>query len=172
MNDDDRHYGTANGQEMTENANRQLSPERQMLHYVGTALVGGGILIFFLTMVYLFFNGHKDMSFDGPPRAVVGFFIGMGMAIVGGVLKGLGRGGLAGSGLVPDPEQARRDLEPWNRSAGGQVADAIKEIPAVKQVLDRVGQPAAPAVVKIRCRECRALADETARFCPQCGKPL
>lgn len=39
----------------------------------------------------------------------------------------LGRMGLAGSGMVLDPEGARRDVEPWARMAGGVVKDAIDE---------------------------------------------
>ncbi|MDR1808002.1 MAG: zinc-ribbon domain-containing protein [Propionibacteriaceae bacterium] len=27
-------------------------------------------------------------------------------------------------------------------------------------------------VVKVRCRQCGALSDETAKFCQQCGQPL
>ena len=43
-----------------------------------------------------------------------------------GLMK-LGRSGTAGSGLKLDPEQARRDLEPWNRMAGGMLRDTLDE---------------------------------------------
>lgn len=33
-----------------------------------------------------------------------------------------------------------------------------------------IGMPMAPAV-KVRCRSCQALEDETAKFCSQCGAP-
>lgn len=42
-------------------------------------------------------------------------------------MAGIGRRGLAGSGLKLDPEEARRDLEPWSRMAGGVVQDALDE---------------------------------------------
>ena len=42
-------------------------------------------------------------------------------------LMRLGRSGAAGSGLKLDPEQARRDLEPWNRMAGGMLRDTLDE---------------------------------------------
>ena len=35
--------------------------------------------------------------------------------------------GLAGSGVVLDPEKAREDVEPWSRMAGGVVKDALDE---------------------------------------------
>ena len=56
-------------------------------------------------------------------RAVVG----MVMMIAGGILVGIGRMGLAGSGVKLDPEEARRDVEPWARMTGGVVKDAMDE---------------------------------------------
>ena len=53
--------------------------------------------------------------------------IGMGMIIVGGILMGIGSKGLAGSGVVLDPGQARKDVEPWARMAGGVIKDAVEE---------------------------------------------
>lgn len=40
---------------------------------------------------------------------------------------GIGRAGLAGSGVVLDPQRAREDLEPWSRMAGGMVKDTLDE---------------------------------------------
>jgi len=53
--------------------------------------------------------------------------VGMGLMIVGRMLAAIGSRGLAGSGVMIDPEQARKDLEPWSRMAGGIVKDAIDE---------------------------------------------
>ena len=39
----------------------------------------------------------------------------------------IGRMGLAGSGIELDPEEARRDVEPWSRMTGGVVKDALDE---------------------------------------------
>lgn len=40
---------------------------------------------------------------------------------------GIGFRDAADSGLVLDPEQAKQDLEPWARTAGGLVKDALDE---------------------------------------------
>jgi hypothetical protein len=39
----------------------------------------------------------------------------------------LGRAGVAGSGLKLDPQDARRDLEPWSRMTGGMLKDTLDE---------------------------------------------
>lgn len=52
---------------------------------------------------------------------------GMALFMVGAVLMNIGRAGLAGSGVVLDPQRAREDLEPWSRMAGGMVKDALDE---------------------------------------------
>jgi hypothetical protein len=38
----------------------------------------------------------------------------------------IGSRGLAGAGVVLDPQQARKDLEPWSRMAGGMAKDALE----------------------------------------------
>jgi hypothetical protein len=53
--------------------------------------------------------------------------VGMGMIIVGGGLMAVGRAGLAGSGMMLDPERSRRDVEPWSRATGGMISDALDE---------------------------------------------
>lgn len=90
----------------------------------------------------------------------------MGMIILGIIVAGIGSAGMAGSGMVLNPRQARQDLEPLNRAAGGMVQDTLEEIPALQGVLG--GQE----VIKVRCQNCQALNDETDKFCGQCGKPL
>jgi zinc-ribbon domain len=92
--------------------------------------------------------------------------VGLVMIIAGFVLMGIGAAGPAGSGLILNPRQARQDLEPLNRAAGGMVQDTLEEIPALQGVLG--GQQ----VIKVRCQNCQALNDETDQFCGQCGKPL
>lgn len=39
----------------------------------------------------------------------------------------LGHSGLAGSGMKLDPQEARRDLEPWSRMSGGILKDTLDE---------------------------------------------
>ncbi|MBI5834520.1 MAG: zinc ribbon domain-containing protein [Armatimonadetes bacterium] len=125
----------------TKAPNRQVSPERKKLYRAGQVLCVVGVLLFML----------------GGGRGIFLVMIGMGLMAVGAQ-------GLAGSGLVLDPEQARADLEPWSRMTGGMVNDALSEVELVQK-------PAEPQVT-VRCQQCHALNDEDAKFCKQCGQPL
>lgn len=95
---------------------------------------------------------------------------------LGAAMMRVGRSGFAGSGILLDPEKARKDLEPWNRAAGGMANDALEEVDLAKKLTKKLDEPAPPAVspppapvVKVRCRGCAALNDEHAKFCNQCG---
>ena len=111
--------------------------------------------------------GPRDSAylFAQVTRAVLG----MAMMIIGGIVSSIGRGGLAGSGVMLNPQRARQDLEPFNRAAGGMINDTVQEIDALKG-LGTAREP--DQVVKVRCQSCQSLNDETAKFCNQCGKPL
>jgi hypothetical protein len=105
--------------------------------------------------------------------------LGMALMAIGQMVRTAGAQGLAGSGVILDPEQARKDLEPWNRMKGGMVQDAASEVEVVNKFADHLDHeaeeepaPEMKEVVKIRCRACHALNDEAARFCNQCGEPL
>ncbi|WP_237763974.1 SHOCT domain-containing protein [Terrimicrobium sacchariphilum] len=107
---------------------RQISPQRKVVFYIGMALLVAGALLFlstFLSAALHFgdFSNFADRSRSMILRAVVGAL----MIVVGGVLQSVGRAGLAGSGLKLDPEEARRDVEPWARMGGGVVRDILDE---------------------------------------------
>ena len=69
----------------------------------------------------------------------------MALVVVGQMMRRVAARGLAGSGVLLDPEQAREDLEPYSRMAGGIVAaDRL----ATGTVLDTHGT--ASGVVNIR----------------------
>lgn len=161
---------------------REIPPERKAAYYVGLVLIVTGIGIFASS----FFSGpdlpmgpkpgepdfweraqekHRDFQ-KGMSESMTRALAGMGLMLIGGLAMFYGRAGAAGSGLVLDPEMARRDLEPWARMGGGMVKDALEEadLPAA---LGKRAPP--PPAVKIRCRGCQALNDETAKFCSQCG---
>ena len=57
-------------------------------------------------------------------RAVGGILL----MVIGQTIATIGRQGLAGSGVVLDPEQAREDVEPWSRMQGGVVKDTLDEV--------------------------------------------
>ncbi len=141
------------------------------MYYGGMALIAIGLLLF----VSGFFTGPNVQEgfdqFSRDARAVMErALLGMGLCVVGGILMNIGARGAAGSGLVLDPEKARQDLEPWSRMGGGVVEDALSEVNVVKKLEEGIGnlQPQ----VKVRCRKCQALNDETAKFCDQCGAPM
>lgn len=90
-------------------------------------------------------------------------FGGMGLVFVGAVVRAVGAAGLAGSGLVLDPQKAREDLEPYSRMAGGMVKDGLEEVR-----IDLGPQK----VVMIKCPDCAKLNEEDSKFCQECGRRL
>lgn len=149
---------------------RSIPPERQGIYYLGLALGALGMLLFIST----FFRGAANFgnfeNFEERSRSeFTTALVGMVLAGLGGVLASIGRAGLAGSGVILDPEKTREDLEPWNRAAGGMISDTIDEIPVIKEALSP-GKTV--EVVKVRCPECAHLNDETAKFCEECGHRL
>lgn len=173
---------------------KQISPERHGLFTVGTVLMVIGICVVAVTFIGFVTSSRDAVGSHGPRFDVtmvdgkpvakpieggmsdpfhwwVAFAIGLVVSGVGAAMRGVAARGVAGSGLVLDPERARSDLEPWARMGGGMLKDAIEEsgLPLGKDAAS--AQPAEP-VVKIRCPKCRALNDEIAKFCGQCAAPL
>lgn len=150
---------------------KKIPPERQTLYYVGMGLSVLGFFSFisvFITGAMNFGNFH---NFDGQVRSAAFRAIGgMILMMVGNVLMGIAAKGLAGSGIVLDPEQARKDVEPWSRMTGGVLQDTLSEVDVVNKVVDQL-QPGEQQI-KVRCRSCKALNDENAKFCDQCGENL
>jgi hypothetical protein len=148
--------------------NRNLSPERKAAYYVGMAMT----VIGFLTFASVFVTGAMHFgdfsNFENDARSsMFRAIIGMGLCIGGGIVMSIGSRGAYGSGILIDPEKQRRDVEPWNRMQGGMVDDALSEV----KMLDKFaggGTATAPTTqVKVRCRKCAALNDETDKFCGQ-----
>jgi RNA polymerase subunit RPABC4/transcription elongation factor Spt4 len=150
---------------------RQIPPERKTLYYGGMALIGIGLLLFLSTFVTFMANFGNFDNFEGRAQSE-GFraFGGMLLMMIGGFLMNVGAKGWAGSGVVLDPEKARKDVEPWSRLGGGVVQDALSEVEVVKKIQDRLDSP--EPQVKVRCQKCHALNDETAKFCNQCGSAI
>ncbi|MFO1052948.1 MAG: zinc ribbon domain-containing protein [Planctomycetota bacterium] len=158
---------------------QRISGQRQGVFIVGTVLMalgGIGVLVCFVGFAT---SGFRAVG--GPPQFgssgvenPFSWWLGVlfsGIALtIGRALRTLGARGIAGSGLVLDPERARRDLEPFARMGGGMVRDALEETGLVGQ--DAPTAEPKGETVKIRCRECRALNDEDARFCDHCGAKL
>lgn len=162
-----------------------ISPGRKRLFYGGIAAVVAGFFLFLAP----FFTAVSEMKripspFDGIPafrqsmrqsasretRSFAISLFGFVLFFAGGVLMSIGRHGAAGSGLVLDPKRAREELKPFSRQAGGMVKDAMDAAGIHPESFAR--GKSETTVVKIRCRGCGALSEETSRFCGQCGKPL
>ena len=143
-----------------------MSPERKGAYYAGMGLMGLGFLLFFSVFVgeavhFGDFSNVQSNAGSGMARALGG----MALIVVGGILRRVGARGLAGSGIVLDPQQARRDLEPYSRMAGGMVQDALEET-----TLDPRGR--SERVVMVKCASCGRLNEEDSKFCQECGKGI
>jgi hypothetical protein len=155
---------------------RDIPPERRTLYHFGQVLGLVGLLLF-LSTFFSFAAGFGNFDgFEARTRSIMFRAIGgiVLMMVSGGVMNVAARG-LAGSGMLLDPQRARREQEPWTRMQGGMLDDAIDEIVpgGVERVIDRLapGEPGAE-VIRVRCPKCRALNDEHARFCNQCAATL
>lgn len=121
-------------------------------------------------------NGSGFIQSPGRPSRLLAFvlepnpakpFLSILLIIIGQFIANIGRSGLAGSGIVLDPERARQELQPFNVAKGQMLNDTLSEIDVVQSLTDN-HQPA----IKVRCRACRALNDETANYCSSCGEAM
>ena len=118
--------------------NRNVSASRKLLYALGSALSIIGVIVFFSGFLVVLSDvgnpSPPDMSFGHSsgfdPAAstmMVRFLGGMVLVFAGNACRNIGARGVAGSGVVLDPEQARRDLEPFSRQAGGMLNDLLDE---------------------------------------------
>ena len=99
---------------------RNVSIQRKGLYYTGTVLVLLGFLLFGSVFVTGSMTWGDFTNFDANAKSEMARGIGgMALIIVGSIVKGVGARGAAGSGLLLDPERARKDLEPYARMTGG-----------------------------------------------------
>lgn len=143
-----------------------ISEERKATYYLGAALMVAGGLTFLSVFITGAMNFGDFSDFESDSKSsMFRAILGMVLLVLGGVLRQIGSRGLAGSGVVLDPERARTDLEPYSRMAGGMVKDALDEADLGR------ARGAGPAVM-VRCGACRRLNEEDSKFCQECGKPL
>jgi len=143
----------------------RISEGRKTAYYVGGGIMVVGVLLFLSNFLFIAAGPGNMSVFDYNPMPGLIFrgLGGMVLMVVGNYVRAVGARGAAGSGLILDPEQAREDLKPWAKTAGGLVKDALDEVRT---------EPDTTTVVKIRCPKCKALNDEDARFCKQCGAAM
>ena len=145
---------------------KQISEARKTAFYLGMGMmIIGGILFAstFVTFATHFgdFSNFESDAKSGMFRA----FGGMALLIIGGIVRGIGAQGLAGSGVVLDPEKARQELEPYSRMAGGMIKDALDEAN-----VNLGGGP--EKVIMVKCPACGRLNEEDSKFCQECGKKI
>ena len=147
----------------------KISNERKTMYYIGLGLtVLGGIL--FISSFFTAFNDFNNPGIDlGMPSFFLRALIGMICMIVGSILMNVGAKGKAGSGLLLDPDKAREDLKPFSSAKGKMINDMAEEVDFLKNKGEKSPQE---EKIKIRCRECRGLNDEDAKFCKNCGERL
>jgi hypothetical protein len=146
----------------------QISEERSAAYYIGGIMMVVGVLSFFSVFITGAMHFGDFSNFEERGRSeMLRAFGGMGLIVLGGIIRGIGARGLAGSGVILDPKQAREDLEPYSRMAGGMLKDTLNEADI------HLGSGNVPTeekvVVKVRCSQCGHLNSETAKFCEECG---
>ena len=145
---------------------RHISDERKTTFYVGMGLQIIGGLLFASTFITFLINFGDFNHFEDRARSDgIRGFGGIALLIIGGIVRAIGARGLAGSGMILDPEQASDDLEPYSRMAGGMARDLLDEA-------DLKFGNTPEKVIMIKCRSCAGLNQETAKFCQQCGTRL
>lgn len=139
---------------------KEISKNRKTLYYVGNGITLIGILLFLSVFFLAFMNPFAMMSSSNP---MANSFIGFILIIVGQFIANIGARGVAGSGWILDPKQAREDLKPYSSQVGGMINDALEEVELISDSKE---------VVKIRCQSCKTLNDEDAKYCKKCGAEL
>lgn len=144
---------------------RQVSGGRKAAYRLGVVLMIIGGLMFASVFVTLAMLAGRDSD----PEIVIPSFLfrafgGLALVAAGSAIRAVGARGLAGSGVVLDPERARQELEPYARMAGGMVKDALDEA----QIKTGAGGP--ERTVMVRCPSCGKLNEEDSKFCQECGK--
>ena len=121
-----------------------------------------GLLVFIGNMLSMS-KGTREMG-----SMMTTALVGMGLMVAGQFMSRVGKAGLAGSGVILDPEQAREDLEPFSRQGGGMLKDALDEA----GLAGGLGGGGREQVIMIRCQNCGTLNEEGSKFCQECGEPL
>jgi hypothetical protein len=146
----------------------KITKQRKITYYIGIGMAIVGFILF----ISVFFSVGRSMNDpfgQNQPPSFSNSVIGLVLIIAGFIIMNIGARGAAGSGLLLDPEKAREDLKPFNEAKGGMINDVISNI-------DIVGNLTKPQenkeVIKIRCKSCKSLNEEDAKFCKECGKEI
>lgn len=144
---------------------KEISKNRKMMYYAGNGVTILGVILFLSVFFTAFMNpfGMLGGMIEGSSNPMANGFVGFVLIIIGQLISNIGLKGKAGSGLILDPKQAREDLKPYSSQVGGMLNDVLDEVDLNVKPIE---------VVKIRCQTCKALNDEDAKFCKECGSEL
>lgn len=124
-----------------------LTPPGKAMKYVGNALGLIGLLLFLSTFLSAALDFGNFDDFENRTRSMaVRSVLGMLLMIGGGVLSA----NASKQGRSPDGHGDWSNDGTWSSRADEEIAGPIK----------------------IRCQKCRALNDEAASFCDQCGAEI
>ena len=147
---------------------KRISESRQAAYYIGMGISLIGLLMFGSVFVTGCMNFGDFSNFESDTKSsMFRAVLGMVLAVLGGVIQKVGARGLAGAGMILDPERARRELEPFSRQGGGMAKDALDEAG-----IDLGSRGEREQVIMIRCTACRQLNEEGSKFCQECGGVL
>ena len=149
----------------------KISAERKTAYYVGNGIALLGLILFLSTFISaaMNFGNFDNFSSRGQSMAMRAFG-GMILIFIGSFIANVGAKGLAGSGVILDPEEAREDLKPYSHQAGGMLSDTLEKAELSKHIAGTGSQP--QRVVMLKCRDCSFLNEEDSKFCQECGSKI
>jgi hypothetical protein len=125
-----------------------------------------GALLFASTFVTFIMNFGDFSNFESDSKSgMIRAFGGMVLLIVGGMVRGVGALGVAGSGVKLDPGQAKEELEPYSRMAGGMIKDVLDEANV------NLGSQS-EKIIMLKCTVCGKLNEDDSKFCQECGNKI
>ena len=149
----------------------KISAERKTAYYAGNAIALLGVILFLSTFISAALNFGNFDNFEARGQSMAfRAFGGMILIIIGAVISNVGARGLAGSGVILDPEEAREDLKPYSHQAGGMLSDTLEKAELGKHLGGVASQP--ERVIMIKCRQCSFLNEEDSKFCQECGSEM
>lgn len=149
----------------------KISAERKTAYYVGNAIALLGVILFVSVFITGALNAGNFTNFEGQMRSSgLRAISGMILIVIGAAIANIGAKGLAGSGVILDPEEAREDLKPYSHQAGGMLSDTLDKA----NLAEHLGAVAAKPqqIIMIKCRACEKLNEEDSKFCQECGEKI
>ncbi len=145
---------------------RQVSEGRKVAFYLGTIIMIIGLLMFLSVFITGAMHFGDFSNFSANARSSMFRALGgMVLIVIGNIIRMIGSMGLAGSGVILDPEKAKEELEPYSRMAGGMTKDFLEEADI------KIGGKT-EKVIMLKCQECGKLNEHDSKFCQECGKQL